>query len=164
MTMPNDTMTKNRDASVPPDTADTGGQIGTASPRAQIRDMKDQMVDQAKQSFRQARDSAGSSLNQSRNQAADSIGGIASAVRGTSERLRADNRDRVADLTDNLADQVERLSSYLRDRNLGDFRRDAEEFARRQPAVAVGVALAIGVLGARFLKSGQGRGGQYGAA
>ena len=55
MTMPNDTMTNDRDASVPPDTTDTGGQTGTASPRAQIRDMKDQVVDQAKQSFRQAR-------------------------------------------------------------------------------------------------------------
>ena len=77
-------------------------------------------------------------------------------MRGTSERLRSDNQDRVADLTDGLADQVERLSSYLRDRDFADFRRDAEDFARRQPAVAVGIALALGLIGARFLKSSQG--------
>ena len=67
-------------------------------------------MDHARQSFRQARDSAGTSLNDSRQQAADRIGGIANAVRGTSERLRSEQQDRVADLTDSLADNVDRLS------------------------------------------------------
>ena len=161
MTMPNDTMINPGDANAPldpgaPDRDATGGA------RAQIKDVKDQVVDQARQSFRQARDSAGSSLKESRQQAADRIGGFANAVRGTSERLRSDDQNRVADLTDSLADQVERLSSYMRDRDLADFRRDAENFARRQPAVAVGIALALGLLGARFLKSSQGGGGTYG--
>ena len=128
---------------------------GTGGARAQIREVKDQVVGQAKNSLRQAKDSAGSSLNESRSQAADRIGGIASAVRSTSEHLRSGNQASVANLTDSLADQVERLSSYLRDRDLNEFRNDLESFARRQPAVAVGVALALGVLGARFLKSSQ---------
>ncbi|HET7425492.1 MAG TPA: hypothetical protein VFJ50_00530 [Gemmatimonadales bacterium] len=123
--------------------------------KEQVREMKDQVVDQAKASFRQARDSATSSLKDSRQQAADRIGGIASAVRSTSDHLRSENQVGVANLTDSLADQVERLSGYLRDRDLGAFRDDVETFARRQPAVAVGIALALGVLGARFLKSSQ---------
>jgi len=131
--------------------------------RTQIRDVKDQVVDQAKTSFRQARDSAASSLNDSRHQAADRIGGIASAVRSTSQHLRSENQARVADLTDSLAEQVERLSSYLRDRDLGAFRDDVVNFARRQPAVAVGVALGLGMLGARFFKSSP-AGGRHGAS
>jgi len=164
MTMPND-----RNAGFPTGTVGTeagdepkGG--GTGKARAQIREVKDQVVDQAKNSFRQARDSAGTSLNQSRSQAADRITGIAEAVRGTSERLRSDNQPGVANLTDSLADQVERLSTYLRDRDLGDVRRDLEQFARRQPAVAVGVALALGMLGARFIKSSQRRDGSSGGS
>lgn len=132
--------------------------------RAQIREVKDQVVDQAKTSLRQARDSATSSINDSRHQAADRIGGLASAVRSTSEHLRSENQTTVANLTDSLADQVERLSTYLRDRDLSAFRQDVETFARRQPAVAIGVALALGVLGARFFKSSQPAGGGYGGA
>jgi ElaB/YqjD/DUF883 family membrane-anchored ribosome-binding protein len=155
-------MTMSHDPTAPP-----GGSRGTeldterssGSARVQIRDVKDQVVDQAKTSFRQARDSATSSLNDSRHQAADRIGGIASAVRSTSEHLRSENQAGVADLTDSLAEQVERLSSYLRDRDLRAFRDDVENFARRQPAVAIGVALGLGMLGARFFKSSRRTGG-----
>jgi ElaB/YqjD/DUF883 family membrane-anchored ribosome-binding protein len=161
MTMPNDTVSHPSSPSIAPDpsilpertAADQGEQGGGT--RAQIRDVKDQVMDQARQSFRHARDSAGASLNDTRQHAAQRIGGLANAVRGTSERLRSEQQDRVADLTDGLADQVERLGTYLRDRNFSDFRRDAESFARRQPVVAVGIALGLGLLGARFLKSGQ---------
>ncbi|HUR94201.1 MAG TPA: hypothetical protein VMY76_06430 [Gemmatimonadales bacterium] len=155
MTMPND-----RNAGFPTDTLgsdmdDEPTAGGTGKARDQIRQVKDQVVDQAKSSFRQAKDSASSSLSQSRTQAAEKIGGIANAVRSTGDHLRSENQPGVADLTDSLADQVERLSGYLRDRDLTAFRNDVEGFARRQPAVAVGVALALGLLGARFLKSSQ---------
>jgi ElaB/YqjD/DUF883 family membrane-anchored ribosome-binding protein len=138
---------------------ETGQHPDTGGPRAQMRDVKQQVVEQAKTSFRQARDSAASSLTDSRNKAADSMGSIAGAVRSTGERLRSENQASVANLTDSLADQVERLSSYLRSRDLGGVREDLEDFARRQPAVAIGVALAMGVLGARFIKSSQRSGG-----
>jgi ElaB/YqjD/DUF883 family membrane-anchored ribosome-binding protein len=134
----------------------------SGSTREKIRGVKDQVVDQAKHSFRDARDSASTSLNQSRTQAADRIGSIAQAVRGTGDRLRMDNQGGIADLTDSLADSVDRLSSYLRDRDLGDVRQDVEAFARRQPAVAIGVALAVGLVAARFIKSSPRAGGGVG--
>jgi ElaB/YqjD/DUF883 family membrane-anchored ribosome-binding protein len=148
---------------------ETGPATGTApstdqpvtggATRAKIKDVKDQVVDQAKTSFRDARDSASSSLNNSRSQAADRIGSIAEAVRGTGDRLRSDNQTGIADLTDSLADSVERLSSYLRNRDLNEVRQDVEAFARRQPAVAIGVALAVGLVAARFIKSSPRAGG-----
>jgi ElaB/YqjD/DUF883 family membrane-anchored ribosome-binding protein len=154
MTMPNDTMTN---VPLPADRRpmedEQGGETGGT--RAQIRDVKEQVVDHARQSFRQARDSASASLQESRHQAADRISGLANAVRGTSERLRSEQQVRAADLTDSLAGHVDRLGAYLRDRDLSDVRRDAEDFARRQPLVAVGIGLGLGLLGARFLKSSQ---------
>lgn len=155
MTMPNDRPAGPPIGTMGVETGDESGTGGAGGARAQIREVKNQVVDQARSSFRQAKDSASTSLNQSRHQAADRIGGFASAVRSTSEHLRSDNQERVASLTDSLADEVERLAVYLRDRDLNAFRSDLESFARRQPAVAVGVALALGLLAARFLKSSQ---------
>ena len=166
MTMPKNDVQAVAPTGSPP--MGTGQQPNTEGPRAQIREVKEQVVEQAKTSFRQVRDSAASSLTDSRNKAADSMGSIAGAVRSTGDRLRSENQASVANLTDSLADQVERLSSYLRSRDLSGVREDLETFARRQPAVAIGVALAVGVLGARFIKSSQRPGGSqrrdYGGA
>jgi len=156
-------MTTPRDAapvSAEPAAAETETGPAPGGTREQIRQVKDQVVGQAKTSLRQARDSAASSLNDSRSLAADRVGGIADAVRSTSRQLREDHQETVADLTDSLADQVDRLSSYLRDRNLTDVRDDLEQFARRQPVVAVGIALGLGMLGARFIKSSRRGGGR----
>jgi glucan phosphorylase len=117
--------------------------------------VKDQVVDQARSSFRQARDRAASSLTESRVQAADQIGRMATAFRRTSEHLRQENQRHAADFTESLAEQVERASSYLRERDLGAIRQDLEGLARRQPAVMLGVGFALGLLGARFFKSSE---------
>jgi hypothetical protein len=53
------------------------------------------------------------------------------------------------------ADQVDNLAAFLNNRDVGDLLQEVEGFARRQPAVFVGGAFALGVLGARFLKSSQ---------
>jgi hypothetical protein len=123
--------------------------------RTQLRQVKDQVVDQAKGSLRQARDRATSSLTESRLQAADQIGGMATAFRRTSEHLRREDQRRAADVTQSLAEQVERASSYLREREFGAMRQDLEGLARRQPAVMLGLGFALGLLGARFFKSSE---------
>jgi hypothetical protein len=124
-------------------------------PRTQLRQVKDQVVDQARGSFRQARSRATSGITESRLQAADQIGGMATAFRRTSEHLRREDQRQAADVTEALAEQVERASSYLRERDLGAMRQDLEGLARRQPAVMLGVGFALGLLGARFFKSSE---------
>ena len=65
MTMPNDTITNQSGREQPRSIGPTQTPIPRApAARAQIRDVKNQVVDHAKESFRQARDSAGSSLNE----------------------------------------------------------------------------------------------------
>jgi len=136
-------------------TTDGGENVGGA--RGQIQQVKNQVVDQAKSTFREARDKATSSLGDSRRQAADQIGGIASAFHSASAHLRDENQERIAGLADSLAGQVDQVSSYLRDANLDRMVRDVENLARRQPALVFGAALAIGLIGARFLKSSDSR-------
>lgn len=150
------TMPDTQGAGTPGSDVDTDAQE-TGGARGQIRQVRDQVVDQAKSSFRQARDSAGSSLADSRRQAADQVGGVANALHSAGQHLRDEQQERIAGLADSFADQVEQVASYLRDVDIQRAARDVESLARRQPALVFGAAFALGLLGARFLKSSERR-------
>jgi hypothetical protein len=124
--------------------------------------VKNQVVDQAKNTFQQARDRASSSLGESKNQFADQFGTMADALRRTTEHLRSEDQQRIAGLTDTVARQVEQVADYLRNKDARAMRQDLENLARRQPALMIGGALVLGLIGARFLKSSERRGGRFG--
>jgi hypothetical protein len=130
------------------------------SAREQIREVKNQVVDQARNTFQQARDRAGSSLGESKGQLAEQFGTIAQALRRTTEHLRSEDQQRIAGLTDTVARQVEQVADYLRSKDARAMRQDLENLARRQPALMIGGALVLGLIGARFLKSSERRGGR----
>src|SRR5688572_9428992 len=68
---------------------------GRGSAREQFREVKDKVVDQAKNSFQQARERASSSLGESKGQFADQFGTIAEALRRTTEHLRSEDQERI---------------------------------------------------------------------
>ncbi len=121
--------------------------------REQIRDVKDQVVGQAKNTIQQARERASSSLGESKSQVADQFGTIAGALRRTTEHLRSEDQQRIAGLTDTVARQVDQVANYLRNKDASAMRADLENLARRQPALMIGGALVLGLIGARFMKS-----------
>jgi hypothetical protein len=129
------------------------GRGGGGSAREQIRDVKNQVVDQAKSTFQQAKERAGSSLGESKGQFAEQVGAVAEALRRTTEHLRSEDQTRIAGLTETLARQIDQVSNYLRNKDAAAMRQDLENVARRQPAIAIGGALLLGLIGARFLKS-----------
>ena len=150
MTMPN--------TEAPGSRAETSGQQSGGA-REQIREVKNQVVDQAKNTFQQARDRASSSLGESKGQFAEQFGTIADALRRTTEHLRSEDQQRIAGLTDTVARQVEQVADYLRNKDARAMRQDLENLARRQPALMIGGALVLGLIGARFLKSSERRRG-----
>ena len=99
------------------------------------------------------RDSATSQLSSQKERATEGLGSLARAVRQSTQSLRDNQQDTVAQYVEQAADRIEEFSSRLRERDLGDLLRDADQFARRQPAVFIGAAFVAGVLAARFLKS-----------
>jgi len=99
------------------------------------------------------RERAGAQLTTQKDRATDGIGTIARAVRRTTQELREERHETLAEYVERAADQLERLSSGLKNRDVGDLFRDAQKMARRQPVMFVGSAFALGLLGARFLKS-----------
>jgi hypothetical protein len=145
MTMPN---TESRGSP-----AEASGQQGGA--REQFREVKNQVVDQAKTTFQQARERASSSLGESKGQFADQFGTIAEALRRTTEHLRSEDQQRIAGLTETVARQVDQVANYLRTKDARAMRQDLENLARRQPSLFIGGALVLGLIGARFLKSSE---------
>jgi hypothetical protein len=147
MTMPN---TESRGSGT-----EGAGQQGGGSAREQIREVKDQVVGKARNTLEQARNRASSSLGESKGQFASQVGTIADALRRTTEHLRSEDQQAIAGITDTVARQVDQVANYLRDKDAMAMRTDLENLARRQPALVLGGALILGLMGARFLKSSQ---------
>ena len=55
--------------------------------------------------------------------------------------------------TGTAANQIEKVASYFERKDLRAMMSDAEGFARRNPAIFLGVAFGLGMMAARFLKS-----------
>lgn len=101
----------------------------------------------------QARDQVGTQLAGQKDRVAESLGGVAQSLRQTSQQLREQDQQGMTDYVDRAAAQVERFSGYLRENDMGQLVDDVERFARREPAMFLGGAFLLGLLGARFLKS-----------
>jgi ElaB/YqjD/DUF883 family membrane-anchored ribosome-binding protein len=99
------------------------------------------------------RERATAQLSTQKDRASDGLGTIAQAVRQTTDRLRSEQHETLAGYVEQAAEQIERLSNGLREKPVGELLQDAQQFARRQPALFIGGSFAVGLLAARFLKS-----------
>jgi hypothetical protein len=99
------------------------------------------------------KESASAQLTSQKDRGIDAIGSVTQAVRSTTQKLRDDKHETIAGYVDKAADQIENWSRQLRDKDVDELLSDVQMLARRQPAVFIGSAFAIGLLGARFLKS-----------
>jgi hypothetical protein len=99
----------------------------------------------------QAREQATHQLDVRKERAVDAIGVVADAIRGTSDKLR--DAGPVGMVAERAADGIEQVASFFEGKQVKDLVRDVERFARREPAIFLGAAFAIGLIGGRFLKS-----------
>ncbi len=131
-------------------TGSSGGaadQDRLASAAAQV---KDQVADAAKQ----AGAKVASRLDVQKDRTAEGLGSVAQALRQTSDQMRnEDTGSGIHEYVASAANQVERFSDYLRSTNTRELVGGVERFARQQPALFVGGAFVLGLIGARFLKS-----------
>jgi hypothetical protein len=100
----------------------------------------------------QAVQAARSLIGEQQQAAASGLGEFASVLR----RAARDGKDAdspVARIAESAADNLQRFSDSLRERDLDGLLRDAESFAKRQPAVFIGAAALVGFLAVRFLKA-----------
>lgn len=103
------------------------------------------------------KEQATAQLSSQKDRATQGLGSVASAVRQTTQSLREQQHETVAGYVEQAADQIERLSERLKNKDVTELLDDAQRLARRQPALFVGGAFALGLVGARFLKSSSSR-------
>jgi hypothetical protein len=96
-------------------------------------------------------DQVESQIEHRKERAATSLGDVAQTLRSASHQLS--EHERMAHYMERAADRVDELANFLNSHDVAEMVDDIEDFARRQPAVFVGGAFALGMLGARFLKS-----------
>ncbi len=99
------------------------------------------------------KDGAVSQLSTQKDRATDGIGSVAQAVRQSTQQLRDGQHDTIAQYVDQAAAQLERFSTTLREKNVSELLDEAQRFARRNPALFIGGAFAVGLMSARFFKS-----------
>ena len=122
------------------------------------KDFYGQAKDTAGQVYETAAEKTKSTIEEQKTNFATGLTSIADTIKQVGGTLReANEQSGITDLTakysDTLAQQIEQVSRYFDNKDLREMARDVETFARRNPAVFIGSAFAIGLLAARFLKS-----------
>lgn len=105
------------------------------------------------------KEGAVSQLTTQKDRTTEGIGSVVSAVRESTQQLRNQQHGTIAEYVEQAAAQLERFSNTLKEKNVSELLDDAQRFARRNPALFVGGAFAVGLLSARFFKSSRDRSG-----
>ncbi|HXG85286.1 MAG TPA: hypothetical protein VNI84_14795 [Pyrinomonadaceae bacterium] len=87
------------------------------------------------------------------------LSSVADSIRQVGETLRSGDQptgvaNTAAQYSDTIADKVEQITGYLDRRDLNGLVRDVKSLAQSNPALFLGGAFTLGILAARFIKSG----------
>jgi hypothetical protein len=124
-----------------------------------VKDQAKGLASEAKQEVTgmagQAKEHVQNLVGERKDRAAEQLGSFAGSLRDAASKLEDGDGGATAlgRYAQTAADQVERVSQYLRDRDLQSFVRDAETFARRHPDVFLGGTFIAGLVLARFFKA-----------
>jgi hypothetical protein len=120
-----------------------------------VRDVADQATQKTGELAEKARATGERQLTSRKDQAARSANDLADALRQVSDQLEEGGQQRgTAQLVSTGAEQIDKIANYLRTTDVNQMIGGLEDFARRQPAIFLGGAFTLGLIGARFLKAG----------
>jgi hypothetical protein len=143
--------------SAPNNTAGSGG-LNVDSAKETAKGLIDQAKSTAGQAYGVAAEKATTKIEEKKTDLASGLTTVADTIRQVSSTLKETDEqtgitDTAAKYSDSLAQQVEQISKYFERNDVRAMIGDVEDFARRNPAVFIGGAFALGLLAARFLKS-----------
>lgn len=124
---------------------------------SKARDAGGQVKEQAQEKLGQAKTQAMSKLREGKSRVAGQAGTMAHALRSAGNEFRDEDQARLAEFTDSAAERVERIGHYIDQHSVAEMLDDMERIARRAPTLFLGGAFAMGLLGARFLKTSERR-------
>jgi hypothetical protein len=135
----------------------SSGSGGAAT--AAARSFYDQAKETAGQAYEVAAEKAATKLEEQKTTISGGLSSVAESVRQVGENLKGpDVQDSIskftAEYSQAAARKIEDVANYLEKKDVREMYADLENFGRRNPAVFVGGAFALGLITARFLKSG----------
>jgi hypothetical protein len=131
--------------------------------------LKEEAKGRAGRLLDEAKDRARSAIDERKEGLAQDVGDFAHALRASASDLEGHNKAYVAHYVQQAASSVEQIADTLHRQDLTELMRRTEDFARRQPGLFIGGAVAAGFALARLLKSsaerraGEEREGAYGS-
>lgn len=133
----------------------TGDKEAAKEAYSKAKGRAEQAVEQV---YEKVSDQTSAKISDKKSQVAQGLSTVADNLRQVEGDTENTGQDvAIADVagkyTDSLADKIEKASDYIDRRDIGEMLGDAERFARRNPAIFIGGAFALGLLLARFLKS-----------
>lgn len=136
-----------------------GSQGAVGQVKDEAKHLASQAKDQVSGMASQAKGHVQNLVSERKDRAAEQIGNFAGSLRDAARKLEEGDGGATAlgRYATTAADQVDRVSQYLRDRDLDSFVRDAETFARRHPDVFLGGTFIAGLILARFFKASERR-------
>lgn len=126
---------------------------GRADLNEQAREGVAQAQEQVDKLVGIARGQATTQLATQKDKAAGTLGSLASALHQASSQMRQQDDTVTAGYIDTAAGQIDRLAGLLADQDVDELLQATGQFARRQPALFLAAAFALGFASARFLKS-----------
>jgi len=141
-------------AAVPVDLGtDTGGATGQTDIGSTVKDAAQQTQQRAGELVDRARQQGEQQITTQKERAANGLESLAGAIRRVGGEVRSEQKTQIADLAETAAAQTERLSRFLRETDVNQLVNGVQDFARRQPALFLGGAVAVGAVAARFIKA-----------
>ena len=125
----------------------------TETVKAQASEVLSQTKQTATEAFGKAKESVVSQLDGQIDRATDSLGGLTEALRQTGQQFKDQSIPFVPDYAEQFAGQLDKVSEYLKQNDVNRLAADAEEFARKNPALFIGGAFLLGIGIARFIKA-----------
>jgi ElaB/YqjD/DUF883 family membrane-anchored ribosome-binding protein len=107
------------------------------------------LIDKAKTT---AQDRVRSAVGSRKSQAVETVSGLAQSLLLAGQNLQ-DQQSPAARLVEQAAERLDRVAQYLETTEPDALVRRTESWARQNPALFIGGAFVVGILGARFLKS-----------
>lgn len=113
----------------------------------------------ASQAYGFATEKATSVIDEQKTNLTEGLSSVADTIRQVGETLRGGDQPTgianvAAQYSDTVADKVEQITGYLDRRDLNGLVRDIKNLAQSNPALFLGGAFTLGILAARFIKSG----------
>lgn len=126
---------------------------GTTSASEESSSMADRARSIGQQAVGEVGERARGLFDDQKDRAVEGAHGLGRALRQTATTLRSENQTQTAHFIERAAEKIDELSGKFENRDLDQVIWDTQQFARRQPAVFFGGAIALGFIAARFLKA-----------